>query len=85
LVLRHEIVKLRESLDEQKAIYSRNADKHEEHKSQLAKLKKLHKQELDEKLDEASKVRATVEQENVVLKEMVKSVNMQLKSKDTDI
>ena len=36
-------------------------------------------------MNEAQKARKELEQEVLVLKEMVKSVNMQLKSKDTDI
>ena len=49
------------------------------------KLKKQHQNELTERLNEVSKVKKDLEQEIMMLKEMVRSVNMQLKSKDTDI
>ena len=52
---------------------------------QMAKLKKQHAQELKDKVANASKRSEDVEAEIQVLKEMIKSVKLQLKSKDTDI
>ena len=62
-----------------------SVEKAEELKAQIARLKKQHAQELHEKLTKASKHSEDVEAEIQVLKEMIKSVKLQLKSKDTDI
>jgi hypothetical protein len=51
----------------------------------ISSLKKQHLAELTDLNSEALRVRAGLEQEVLVLKEMIKSVNMQLKSKDIDI
>lgn len=48
-------------------------------------MKKQHAAELKDKLTKATKRGDEVEAEIQVLKEMVKSVKLQLKSKDTDI
>ena len=48
-------------------------------------MKKQHEKDLKEKIHKASKHSEDVEAEIQVLKEMIKSVKMQVRSKDTDI
>ena len=60
-------------------------DKCEELKNQIAALKKQHEKEMKDKVHKASKRSEDVEAEIQVLKEMIKSVKMQVRSKDTDI
>jgi len=48
-------------------------------------MKKQHEKDLKEKIHKASKHSQDVEAEIQVLKEMIKSVKMQVRSKDTDI
>jgi len=57
----------------------------EELQNQLTAMKKQHETELKEKVLKASRHSDDVEAEIQVLKEMVKSVKMQVKSKDMDI
>ena len=70
---------------EQDQAIEKQQEKQDEFKNAIAKLKKQHQQELAQAMNEAQKARKELEQEVLVLKEMVKSVNMQLKSKDIDI
>lgn len=48
-------------------------------------MKKQHEKDLKDKIHKASKHSEDVEAEIQVLKEMIKSVKMQVRSKDTDI
>ena len=48
-------------------------------------MKKQHEKEMKDKVHKASKRSEDVEAEIQVLKEMIKSVKMQVRSKDTDI
>jgi predicted transcriptional regulator len=60
-------------------------DKAEELKNQLIKIKKQYAQEIQDKVKEALREHRDQEQEIIVLKEMIKGVKFEVKSKDTDI
>lgn len=79
------MTKMMSQIEQLKSLNTQAVERCEEMKAQIAKLKKQHAQELHEKLTKAGKHSEDVEAEIQVLKEMIKSVKLQLKSKDTDI
>ena len=74
-----------QQIEELKMLNTRLMEKCEEFKNMLQKAKKQHAKELEEKLKQAQGSAQERESEIQVLKEMIKGVKMQLKSKDTDI
>lgn len=79
------ITKLTSQIELLKNLNTKSVGKCEELSDQIAKLRSRHAQELKEKVAKSAKRSEDVDAEIQVLKEMVKSVKMQVKSKETDI
>ena len=79
------VIKLTAQIEQLKKLNLETVDKCEDLKQQIVKMKKQHAIDMKQKLEKASKHSDEVEAEIQVLKEMIKSVKLQVKSKDTDI